>query len=343
MRGGNSALGFGSVGPVTYNANAGSNITLNNSATLGGAPTGPVPTVNVNPGAAVTAMDQSSLGVAMVSLAGPPFPGPPLPPGLNLFGLGSAANASVFANNLASVNFNENSQAQNATLTAGVNSVVNFNNNAAPQNATINLIDPTATVNFSQSTEQTLARSLTGVGTTNVSAPMLNIVSNNATYAGNTFVQPTANLNVMNALGGNITVRNDGVLRGTGMATNVHLLAAGRIRPGASIGTFTITGDLVQDPNSIYEVQVDNAGNASRINVGGTATTTGALVEVELINGAQLSPNTTETVTILHANGGRIGQYAAVTSNAMITPTLSYGPNDVFLTIANTFSIMGRT
>ena len=29
----------------------------------------------------------------------------------------------------------------------------------------------------------------------------------------NDIVQPTANLNVMNALGGNITVRNDGVLR----------------------------------------------------------------------------------------------------------------------------------
>ena len=62
-----------------------------------------------------------------------------------------------------------------------------------------------------------------------------------------------------------------------------------------------------------------------------------AQLEVELINGAPLSPNTTETVTILHANGGRIGQYAAVTSNAMITPTLSYGPNDVFLSYSEYF------
>ena len=53
------------------------------------------------------------------------------------------------------------------------------------------------------------------------------------------------------------------------------------------------------------------------------------------------------TYTILNATGGVAGTYTSVTSNfAFLTPSLSYDPNNVFLTLAlqqNAFSFGGNT
>ena len=110
---------------------------------------------------------------------------------------------------------------------------------------------------------------------------------------------------------------------------------AGTIAPGNSIGTITVNGSFIQAAGSTYQVEVNAAGQGDRINVTGapgTATINGGTVQV--IAAAGSYANST-TYTILNATGGRTGTYTGVTSNfAFLTPTLSYDPNNVFLTLA---------
>ena len=79
-------------------------------------------------------------------------------------------------------------------------------------------------------------------------------------------------------------------------------------------------------------VQV-NATTAASANVSGMATLNGGTVSVMAQSGVY-RPNT--TYTILNAAGGVSGAFSGVTSNfAFLAPSLSYDPNDVFLTCCN--------
>ena len=73
------------------------------------------------------------------------------------------------------------------------------------------------------------------------------------------------------------------------------------------------------------------AGQSDKILAGGTSSLTGGTVQVLAENGNYARQT---RYTILTANGGVTGTFANVTSNlAFLTPTLSYDPNDVFLTL----------
>src|SRR5690606_5921097 len=53
------------------------------------------------------------------------------------------------------------------------------------------------------------------------------------------------------------------VLRGIGEIGN--LVVAGRLEPGASIGTLTVAGDLTLASGSVYEVELRDAGNVAGV------------------------------------------------------------------------------
>jgi outer membrane autotransporter protein len=119
---------------------------------------------------------------------------------------------------------------------------------------------------------------------------------------------------------------------------------AGTLAPGNSIGTLTVSGSYTQAAGSLYQVEANAAGQADRINVGGTATIQGGTVQV-LAQPGNYGPST--TYTIVRATGGVSGVYSGVSSNfAFLTPSLSYDANDVFLTLAlgqNAFSMAAVT
>ena len=103
----------------------------------------------------------------------------------------------------------------------------------------------------------------------------------------------------------------------------------------------------MQSAGSTYQVEINAAGQGDRINVSGapgTAIIQGGTVQVLAQPG---SYGASTTYTIVNATGGRSGTYAGVTSNfAFLTPSLSYDPNNVFLTLAigqNAFSFGGNT
>jgi outer membrane autotransporter protein len=173
----------------------------------------------------------------------------------------------------------------------------------------------------------TFASLITGTGgLTKQGLGTINLTGTN-TYTGPTSVMAGI-LAVNGSLTSNVTVGAAGTLGGNGTITGL-VTNNGIIAPGNSIGTLTINGNLVQNAGSIYQVQVNPAGQSDRINTSGTATINGGMVQVQAQSGTY-ARNT--TYTILNATGGVSGAYSSVTSNfAFLTPSLSYDANNVYL------------
>jgi outer membrane autotransporter protein len=134
---------------------------------------------------------------------------------------------------------------------------------------------------------------------------------------------------VNGTLGGQIVVGSGSMLRGTGSVGSTTLAAGAIAAPGNSIGTLRVNGNLVFQPGSAYQIEVDAAGRGDRIDVTGSATLGGASAMVLAANGGW-APVT--RYTILHAEGGILGTFGALSSNfAFLTPSLSYGAQQVTL------------
>jgi autotransporter-associated beta strand protein len=135
------------------------------------------------------------------------------------------------------------------------------------------------------------------------------------------------------SLHGTMLVNAGGTLGGSGTVGATTVAAGGIIAPGNSIGTLTVNGSYTQA--GTYTVEVNSAGQSDLITVNGAATLTGGTVAVQAAAGTY-ARNT--TYTILSATGGLGGTtYSSVTSNfAFLTPSLSYTPNAVLLTLLST-------
>ncbi len=112
-----------------------------------------------------------------------------------------------------------------------------------------------------------------------------------------------------------VTVSNDAVLGGSGTITGI-VNSYGTISPGNSIGTLNIVGSLNMT-NSVYNEQVNAAGQSDLINVSGspgTAIISNATVVVQSASGIYA----VQTIyTNLTATGGVIGTFAGASN---ITP-----------------------
>ena len=204
---------------------------------------------------------------------------------------------------------------------------------------------PTAsTLVTNSAANTTLASQITGDGGLVKQGSGILTLTGTSTFTGGTTVN-AGRLVVNGSLASGVTV-NAGTLGGSGTIGGLTM-NAGTIAPGNSIGTLTVNGSFVQAAGTIYQVEVNAAGQGDRINVTGapgTATINGGTVQVIAAAG---SYGASTTYTILNATGGRTGTYTSVTSNfAFLTPSLSYDPNNVFLTLSlgqNAFSFGGNT
>jgi autotransporter-associated beta strand protein len=201
------------------------------------------------------------------------------------------------------------------------------------------------TLTMGDGSNTTLAAVISGAGgVIKQGGGILNLTGAN-TYTGPTSVM-AGTLAVNGSLAGNVTVGAAGTLGGNGTIAGL-VTNNGTIAPGNSIGLLTVNGSFVQSAGSIYQVELNAAGQNDRINVTGapgTAVIQGGTVQV-LAAGGTYGKST--TYTILNATGGVSGAYAGVTSNlAFLTPSLAYDANNVFLTLSiasNAFSFGGRT
>jgi outer membrane autotransporter protein len=173
----------------------------------------------------------------------------------------------------------------------------------------------------------TFASALSGSGgLVKQGSGILNLAASN-TYTGPTSVT-AGTLAVNGSITSNVTVGAGGTLGGNGIITG-SVVNAGTLAPGNSIGTLTVAGSYTQAAGSIYQVEVNAAGQGDRINASGTAAINGGTVQV-LAHAGSYARNT--TYTILSATSGVSGTYSGVTSNfAFLIPSLSYDANNVYL------------
>ena len=77
-----------------------------------------------------------------------------------------------------------------------------------------------------------------------------------------------------------VTVNDGGTLKGNGTIGGGNIAAGGQVAPGNSIGTLNVDGDILFAAGSIYEVEVNAAGQSDQIRATGVATIQGGTVEV---------------------------------------------------------------
>ncbi|WP_164718687.1 autotransporter domain-containing protein [Bradyrhizobium sp. LVM 105] len=127
------------------------------------------------------------------------------------------------------------------------------------------------------------------------------------------------------------TVNSGGTLSGSGTVGSVTVNSGGSLAPGFSGAgsVLTISGSLAMQSGALYLVQLGSV-TASRADVSGTATLTGAGVQVRLAPGSTVAKQS----TILHAAGGLGGTTFAGASATNFVASLSYTPTDVLLNLS---------
>ncbi len=173
----------------------------------------------------------------------------------------------------------------------------------------------------------TLAVTGSLLGPLSVSPGASFILGNTGTFTGD--VNNSGTFNNNGVVSGVFT--NSGLLSGNGSVGSLALLPGSTIAPGNSVGTIQVVGNLTVATGTTYRAQVEGNG-ADQIQVGGTATLSGGTVIASLIG---YNPVLGHPYPIVTAAGGVAGTFATVTADNLpfIQPSLSYDPNDVFLTL----------
>ncbi|WP_181257250.1 autotransporter domain-containing protein [Pseudaminobacter soli (ex Li et al. 2025)] len=201
----------------------------------------------------------------------------------------------------------------------------------------------TATLSLNQGNDTAFAGSLTGSGYfLKAGSGKLTLSGDSAGYSGHTSLGE-GTLAVNGQLGGSLDVLDNGRLTGTG--TVGRTIVNGTIAPGSSIGTLNVAGDITFNGGSVYEAEVNAAGDSDRIVATGSAALNGGSVRV-LAGKGNYAAST--QYMILSADGGVTGTFEeGVTSNlAFLDPSLSYDDNNVYLTMTRngtTFENVGLT
>lgn len=171
------------------------------------------------------------------------------------------------------------------------------------------------------------------------------------TYRGPTTVNGGL-LAVNGSLTSAVTVNDSGTLGGNGRIAALTANAGGTVAPGNSIGTLQVSGDVMFAPGSTYAVELSPT-SSDQIIAGGTATISGATVNLSLENSPTLlSTQQVQSLlghqyNILQAAGGIQGQFGAVLPNYLfIGGSLDYAATGIQLSVernATPFASVGQT
>ncbi|GAA0689170.1 hypothetical protein GCM10009429_13110 [Dyella marensis] len=195
----------------------------------------------------------------------------------------------------------------------------------------------------------TFAGSFTGSGVLNKQgSAVLTVNGDSSAFTGKTNVT-AGTLAVGDAsspgavLGGDVAVGAQGKLQGHGSITG-SVTNDGMVAPGGSIGTLTVAGNYAQSANGTLSIEVSPT-DASLLKVGGNASLGGTLALI-------YDPGTyaAHQYTIVTAGGSVTGTFGNVTNTyangaalGTLTPTVTYGANQVGLNLATPTGPSGPT
>jgi T5SS/PEP-CTERM-associated repeat protein len=198
----------------------------------------------------------------------------------------------------------------------------------------------TGVLNFNHtSTNYNFAPDLTGAGTVNIISGGTALTGDNSAFTGTVDVSGGV-LIINGALGGTINSSGAGSVRGTGTVSQLTVDNGGVAAPGNSIGTLNAV-NVVFNPGSTYEVELNSLGQSDLINASGTATLNGGTVQIIPYPDYLLN----YTYTILTATGGVTGAFDA-TSAPLLDAALTYDANNVYVTLSPSVAALmqiGRT
>src|SRR5262245_5621043 len=175
----------------------------------------------------------------------------------------------------------------------------------------------------------TLAANISGAGGLTKIGPGTLVLTANNSYSGATTIDGGTLIVNGSIANSTVTVNTGGRLSGTGMIGNT-IINGGTLSPGNSIGTLTVSGNLVMTAAASYLVEISPT-NADRTNVAATASL-GGTVQAAFASGSYV----TRAYTILSAAGGRSGTFNALTTTnlpAGFIASLSYTATDVNLNL----------
>jgi outer membrane autotransporter protein len=191
---------------------------------------------------------------------------------------------------------------------------------------------------FDQAQAGTYAGTLSGEGDlTKTGAGTLTLTGDSSDFGGAIGID-TGALLLNGLLGGSLRIGGGASLGGNGTAGQVTVASGGTIAPGGSVGTLNVSG-IAFESGSIYEVELNDGGNAAGVNndliaASGQAALSGTVhvtPENGTDTGATYAPGL--TYTILTAAGGVDGTFAGVSDDfAFLNFLLSYDGNNAFLT-----------
>ena len=157
---------------------------------------------------------------------------------------------------------------------------------------------------------------VTGPGLTMSGAGSVNLSGAN-TYLGNTLIQ-SGILNLNGSVSEDVQIEAAGTLSGNA-TVNGNIYSSGTISPGNSIGT-VFTTDLYLYPTSIYDLEVNSAGDSDEIIASGSAQVSGGVFVIP----DDSNFTTPLTYTIISTGSGYTGRFSTLSSFSPALMSLSY-------------------
>ena len=200
---------------------------------------------------------------------------------------------------------------------------------AGGQQAKVQLGEQLLTIDQTENT--TFAGVISGMGGITKDGAGTLILSGINTYTGPTEVNG-GKLAVNGSIVSSVTVNAGGSLGGNGTVGDTSITSGGILAPGNSIGRLTIAGDLNFGAGSIYEVEVNAAGEGDRIDATGVVTIDSTATVAVLAENGAYRPRT--DYVIVTGEAGVTGTFGSVTTDlAFLDPLLRYGTDTVTLSL----------
>ncbi|MGJ3230773.1 MAG: autotransporter domain-containing protein [Oceanicaulis sp.] len=188
-----------------------------------------------------------------------------------------------------------------------------------------------ATLTVNQTTDSEFAGTISGDGGfVKAGGGTLNLTGT-STLTGDTTINDGV-LKVNGSIASSTLIVNPGgTLGGTGVIGGAVIDNGGVFAPGNSIGTLAVDGDVVFTAGSTYEVEVDAAGGADRIDATGAFTIENDVTLAVLAADGAYAPLTDYTIATADAVNGA---FSSVTTDlAFLTPLVRYEAEAVRLSL----------